>query len=217
MNNDIKHYESCVKRALINHGLDGENLEQAGLRVFKRYGFNPQAIFAAVGKGGIIMPVIGCPYFDPRVQGMTYSVILKVNRATKRITLYNPITAADDDKPLDVFIEQWQNDGGDCISAFRISDKTFTPQISSIEDINLSAEFDELREKLAEQAHNIWAMERQSEGWTYGPHRDDHRLETPDMRPYSELPETEKRYDRLMATGTLKYLTDLGYTITKKM
>lgn len=58
-------------------------------------------------------------------------------------------------------------------------------------------------------------MERQSEGWTYGPKRDDEKLETPDMVPYAQLPESEKQYDRIMAEDTLKLLIALGYKITK--
>jgi hypothetical protein len=40
-------------------------------------------------------------------------------------------------------------------------------------------------------------------------------LETPDMVPYSQLPESEKQYDRVMADDTLKLLIALGYRIVK--
>ena len=76
--------------------------------------------------------------------------------------------------------------------------------------------FDELREAIAENAHDMWALERQSEGWTFGSQRDDNKLETPDMVPYAQLPESEKQYDRLMAVDTLKLLTALGDKIEKK-
>ena len=75
--------------------------------------------------------------------------------------------------------------------------------------------FEELREAVAENAHDMWALERQSEGWTFGSKRDDSKLETPDMVPYSQLPESEKQYDRLMAEDTLKLLLALGYKIEK--
>lgn len=46
---------------------------------------------------------------------------------------------------------------------------------------------DELLEAMAENAHDMWARERQSEGWTYGPERNDQLLETPDMVPYAPV------------------------------
>lgn len=79
----------------------------------------------------------------------------------------------------------------------------------------LPPDMDELCEAIAENAHDTWALERQSEGWTYGPVRDDEALETPDMVPYSELPDSERQYDRVMAFDTLKLLVALGYKIVK--
>ena len=35
----------------------------------------------------------------------------------------------------------------------------------------------------------------------------------PDLRPYSELPDSEKDYDRLMVAEVLKVLLALGYKI----
>ena len=40
-------------------------------------------------------------------------------------------------------------------------------------------------------------------------------LKAPDMVPYTQLPESEKQYDRIMAEDTLKLLTALGYKIEK--
>jgi hypothetical protein len=54
------------------------------------------------------------------------------------------------------------------------------------------------------------------EGWTYGPHRDDAMKYSPDLVPYSDLPEEEKEYDRLMARETLKLVRGLGYKIVKE-
>lgn len=62
----------------------------------------------------------------------------------------------------------------------------------------------------------IWADQRQEEGWTYGPQRDDEKKETPDMVPYSMLPYSEKEYDRRMAFDTIKLMKKLGYSIIKQ-
>ena len=74
----------------------------------------------------------------------------------------------------------------------------------------------ELREAIAENAHDIWAIDRQEEGWTYGSVRDENKKETPCMVPYSELPEKEKEYDRKMAMQTIKLMMKLGYDLIKR-
>ena len=76
-------------------------------------------------------------------------------------------------------------------------------------------ELSNLCEQSAEKTHDAWAFERQSEGWTYGPKRDDMKLQTPDMVPYSNLPETEKEYDRIMVRNTIRQILAMGYRIEK--
>lgn len=73
----------------------------------------------------------------------------------------------------------------------------------------------ELTEKIAENVHDIWAVGRIKEGWTYGEKRDDTKKETPCLVPYSELPESEKEYDRNTALETIKLIIKLGYDIKK--
>lgn len=72
-----------------------------------------------------------------------------------------------------------------------------------------------LTEQIAEQVHDIWAQSRIAEGWTYGEKRDDELKQTPCLVPYSELPESEKAYDRNTAIETLKLIEALGYRIEK--
>ena len=54
-----------------------------------------------------------------------------------------------------------------------------------------------------------------SEGWTYGEQRDDVLKQTPCLVPYSDLPESEKEYDRNTALATIKAIVALGYKIEK--
>lgn len=213
---NIQYYNKCVQYALEQKGLTGKTFSDTNLRVYNRFDFDPQAIYSAVGKGGIIMPIISGKFFTSDTDNLVYSVILLVNRASEKIVLYNPISSIKEEYPLEQFIQQWVTDGGDCITAFPVDEKTYQPTITDLSQIQLPEDLMTLCEQMAENAHDVWAIERQSEGWTYGPKRDDHKLQTPDMLPYAQLPETEKQYDRLMATGTLKLLLSLGYKIEKK-
>lgn len=89
----------------------------------------------------------------------------------------------------------------------------YKPNPIDTSDITLSEELLGLTEKLAEQVHEIWALGRVAEGWTFGEKRDDSKKQTPCLVPYSELPESEKEYDRNTAIATLKLIEKLGYDI----
>lgn len=73
-----------------------------------------------------------------------------------------------------------------------------------------------LTEHLAVNAHEVWAAQRLSEGWSCGPQRSDPEKKTPNLVPYDKLPETEKEYDREIVLRTLKALYAMGYQIIKK-
>lgn len=83
-------------------------------------------------------------------------------------------------------------------------------------DITLSHYILELTERLAENAHDIWAQQRLTEGWTYGPERNDKQKNHPCLIPYADLPDSEKQYDRNAALETLKAIVALGYRIERE-
>lgn len=89
----------------------------------------------------------------------------------------------------------------------------YKPNPIDTSDVVLSAELLELTEKIAENVHNVWAAGRLEQGWTYGKERDDELKTTPCLVPYSELPESEKEYDRNTALETLKLIIKLGYKL----
>jgi hypothetical protein len=82
-------------------------------------------------------------------------------------------------------------------------------------NIQLPAEIIQLTELLARNAHENWVKQRTSEGWRYGPKRDDARNEHPCLVPYEQLSESEKEYDRKTAMETVKAIRALGYQIVK--
>jgi hypothetical protein len=114
------------------------------------------------------------------------------------------------------FEEAWNDSCNYMVTIKKRDYKNYVPHPIDLSDIELDDTLIELREAIAENAHEVWAENRQREGWSYGLLRDDKLKQTPDMVPYSDLTEGEKKYDREMAIKTIKLLKKLGYEIVKK-
>lgn len=93
---------------------------------------------------------------------------------------------------------------------------TYQPKPIDTSEIQLPEDIEQLKEKLAENIHEIWALQRMKEGWTYGKERNDVKKEHPNLVPYEQLSEEDKDYDRNTAMETLKTIISLGYTIKKE-
>ncbi len=212
---NIPNYDECVKYALDMKGIQSENFKDTNLRVYVRRTANPGTVFTALRKGGIVIPVVNASLLGEYGVEETATVVIKANQITDMVELYVPKSNDVQVFPIATFVEAWEATGGICATAFLADAKTYHPKLIDLKHVELPDGFEELREAIAENAHDTWALERQSEGWTWGPKRDDSKLETPDMVPYTQLPESEKQYDRLMAEDTLKLLTALGYKIEK--
>lgn len=115
--------------------------------------------------------------------------------------------------PLAQFLDAWDDSSRYLII---ISDgEEYEPHPIDLSDVEISDDLIELREAIAENAHEVWAYNRKQEGWTYGPERDDAKKLHPDMIAYNRLPESEKLYDREMAMNTIKLLKKLGWELKK--
>jgi len=79
----------------------------------------------------------------------------------------------------------------------------------------LNAELQVLVEQLARNVHEVWAAKRISDGWRFGPKRDDARKEHPCLVEFDLLPESEKSYDREIVAHTIKAILAIGYRIEK--
>lgn len=93
--------------------------------------------------------------------------------------------------------------------------KEYIPSPIDTSDIELTDDLKQLVEELARNVHDIWATGRLNDGWTYGPERNDILKQHPCLIDYSELPESEKEYDRNTAMETLKMILKLGWKIEK--
>lgn len=91
----------------------------------------------------------------------------------------------------------------------------YTPKPIDTQAVPMPREIADLIERLAENAHDVWAAQRIRDGWTWGPARNDERKEHPSLIPYADLSESEKTYDRIMVEQAIKAALALGYKISK--
>lgn len=146
-------------------------------------------------------------------------VVLSVDKETNNVAIYDPaigvvpIVASNEH-----FIDAWEDSNKYMVTIKRkdMEQKTYTPQPVDLEGIELTPQLEQLREAIAENAHEVWAVGRIKEGWTFGPERNDKLKKHPDLIPYSELPDSEKQYDRETAMNTIKLVIKLGYDLVKR-
>lgn len=119
-----------------------------------------------------------------------------------------------DTYPTERFLDAWA-DSSYYLIVINKGDH-YDPHPIDLSDVEITDDLVELREAIAENAHEVWAFNRKQEGWKYGPERDDDQKLHPDMIAYSQLPESEKLYDREMAMNTIRLVKKLGWDIVKR-
>lgn len=95
------------------------------------------------------------------------------------------------------------------------SSPRYVPRPIPLDRVSIDADLTSLVEALARNAHELWAMQRLSDGWSWGPSRSDERKEHPGLVEFDALSEAEKEYDRVLVAGTLRAILALGYRVSK--
>lgn len=201
----------------------GRLLEKNSLSVSRRYDSTLQDVEKLIDGGNQLIAVVDNSLLEPRevednsLQPNHAVVISSISTNTDEITLFNPYTEEElTVYSISAFVKAWEQ-SNNYLVVINTTDKfVYEPYPINLDDVELSDELTELREAIAENAHEIWAKARTDQGWTYGFERNDQKKETPDMVPYCNLPESEKLYDREMAMQTLKLVKKLGFEIRKK-
>ncbi|KAJ3610589.1 hypothetical protein NHX12_022681 [Muraenolepis orangiensis] len=88
---------------------------------------------------------------------------------------------------------------------------TFTPAPVDISKVELPAQLEHIRERLAENIHELWSMDKIELGWAYGPVKDEGKRFDPCLVEFPKLPEKEKNQNLQMAQITIKTLLALGF------
>ncbi|XP_046711318.1 ryanodine receptor 3-like [Silurus meridionalis] len=91
-----------------------------------------------------------------------------------------------------------------------LSQASFIPTPVDTSHIVMPPHLEKVRDRLAGNIHELWAMNKIELGWSYGKIRDDNKQQHPCLVDFSKLPETERNYNLQMSTETLKTLLALG-------
>lgn len=236
---DVEFDEQQILKDAIRNGWQKENgtalhnvgrhLEAKGLVVRRQYKSTLGDILNALNaNAGVLVAVDGGELLGNRAEELREDivqgeipdhivVVLSYDAENRRITIFDPNSVNPEDSyPIAQFEDAW-NDSKRYLVTVNFRDmNNYTPKPIDLSDVELSEDLIALREAIAENAHDVWAAERQAQGWTYGPQRDDEKKQTPCMVEYSQLPDSEKKFDRDMAMNTLKLVTKLGYDIVKR-
>ena len=195
-----------------------------GLNVATHYNSTINDIQRALRRDDVVVATINSCRLDCNAPSATVDVknsmpnhaviITAVDKET--VSLQDPATSALTDRyPVSQFISAWECSSYNLVIISN-NDDHYEPHPIDLTDVDINDELIELREAIAENAHEVWAYNRKKEGWTYGPVRDDEKKTNPDLVSYNRLPESEKLYDREMAMNTIKLLDKLGWEVRKK-
>ncbi|XP_029031557.1 ryanodine receptor 2 isoform X4 [Betta splendens] len=94
-----------------------------------------------------------------------------------------------------------------------VSPVTFTPTPVDISKVVLPPQLQDIKEKMAQNSHELWAMDKIDLGWTYAPVRDESKKNEPCLVGFSRLPEQERNQNLQMAEDILRTLLALGFHI----
>ena len=200
----------------------GRLLEKSHLAVSRRYGSTIDDVARLLDAGNQLIAVIDNTLLaHPSVAEEKHPnhavAISSLSADKKEITLFNPYTDEElTPYPTASFLEAWSQSNNYLVVTNTTDRFVYEPSPIALDDVTLDDDLTELQEAIAENADEIWAQNRTSQGWTYGPERNDPQKQTPDMVPYCNLPESEKLYDREMAMQTLKLVKKLGFEIKRR-
>ena len=196
----------------------GQMLVHYGLMVTRKYDATPEDIEKGLALDNDVIVVVDNDKLYPEgedIEDAPNHAIVITGIDAEVVSIYDPHKHSTLNVQLSTFLRAWKESHYYMIRVLQ-SIEEYEPQPINLDEISLTDDLLELREAIAENAHDVWATARIKEGWSYGPERDDANKKHPDLIPYSSLPDSEKEYDRLMALDTIKLVKKLGFEIVKK-
>lgn len=202
--------EAEINRWLREDGMPlyhiGRLLEQKGLSVTRRYDCTIEDIRDSLAHRVKMIAVVAT--------GSLFHAVVPLSIVGGLIRVYDPEINRDVEWLVDEFLEAWDASRRYLVCV-AVDSLEYDPKPLDLSDVLLDDDLLDLTETIAENTHEIWASERKKEGWSYGAERNDALKQNPDMVPYSDLPESEKDYDRKTAFDTLRLAKKLGFTVSR--
>ncbi|XP_076818158.1 ryanodine receptor 2-like isoform X3 [Clavelina lepadiformis] len=89
----------------------------------------------------------------------------------------------------------------------------YKPSPLDLSHLKLTQQMEDLVERLADNAHNVWARERVKQGWTYGVNLDVGKKRNPRLVPFSLLDDLAKQSNRNSIRELVRTLIGHGYMV----
>lgn len=139
--------------------------------------------------------------------------VLVLGFGSETVCLYNPASDTDlKEYPLALFAEAWSESRNYEVTArLKRFPEEYNPQPIDVSGVSLNPELEELIEFIAENAHDVWAVDKFADGYSYA--AVDDRAHNHYLIPYSMLDDKGKEPDRKMALNTIKLLKRIGYRL----
>lgn len=196
----------------------GRILSEYQLSVVRQYDSDLEVLINELNNGCKMIVAVNADKLNNNVTDNNFPnhavVVLSFNNNEVRI--YDPQNVQEASYAVDRFVSAWKDSHYYIVSVTERGKRQYKPAPIDASNFQLSDDLDELIEAIAENNHDVWARQRMDEKWTYGEKRDDEHKRHPDLVPYSDLPESEKEYDRKAARGILELVQRLGYKIEKE-
>lgn len=193
----------------------GRLLERHGMTVARRYDNTVNDLTRSLEEHKKVIAVVDYGQLWNKESDGIFHAVVCLSIVDGIIRIFDPAIDGCRNYTLDEFVKAWNYSKNYLVIASAQS-MDYIPHPIDVSDVELDDQLLELTEAIAENAHEVWAYNRKTEGWTYGPRRDDHLMQHPDMLPYSELSEGEKYYDRAMALNTIRLVKKLGFNISRR-
>lgn len=193
----------------------GRLLERHGMAIVRKYDCSLADIQESLASRYKVMAVVDYGQLWYKESDGIFHAVVCQSVLNGVVRIYDPAVDGYGNYLADDFEKAWAYSRHYIVCA-STDNIEYHPHPIALDDVDLDEDLMELTEAIAENAHEIWGLNRYNEGWRYGKKRDDDRRLHPDMVPYSELPEGEKQYDRELAMNTIRLVKKLGFNIGRK-
>lgn len=148
-------------------------------------------------------------------------VVTAVSREHNYVEIYNPATdemGNTSQYPLEIFVAAWAESKNYTVTARpKKVPYEYCPQPIDVSSVSINPELMELIELIAENAHDVWAVDKMKAGFSYAPTDQEGKEQSGKhnhyLLPYEMLEEADKEPDRKMAMQTIKLVKRLGYRL----